>query len=260
MLRPEPRPDAPSSAMTTAGRLKRSTSLEATMPTTPACQSSPATTSAAACSCGAQSASASCRMRCSAWRRSWLSPSSSRAICLARSESSVSISSRAASARCRRPAALIRGPSRKPADWASTPPGSRSATAISARSPALRVAATAAIPWRAIRRFSSRSGTMSHTVARPARSKSSSALAGSRPAAAYSAAESLSTTPAAHSSPAGPSMPSGPRAGCTTGQSGSSGPGRWWSVTSTSRPSSRARATSATAVTPQSTVISSAVP
>ena len=100
------------------------------MPTTPACQSSPATTSAPAWSWGAHSASASCRMRCSVSRRSWLRPSSSRAISAARSGSSVSISSSAASARSSRPAALMRGPSRKPADWASTSPGSRSATAM----------------------------------------------------------------------------------------------------------------------------------
>ena len=40
----------------------------------------------------------------------------------------------------------------------------------------------------------------------------------------------------------------------TIGQSGSASPGRWWSVTMTSSPSSRAAATSSTAVMPQSTV------
>ena len=229
------------------------------MPTTPGCQSSPATTSAAACSWGAHSASAWCRMRCSVSRRSWFRPSSSRAISAARSGSSVSISSSAASARCRRPAALMRGPSRKPADWASTSPGSRSATRISARRPGLRVARHGG---HALARDPAVLAPQRHHVAHRGQARPGPGparrAAGSCPAAAYSAAESLSTTPAAHSSPAGPSMPSGPSAGCTTGQSGSSAPGRWWSVTSTSRPSSRARATSATDVTPQSTVMSSA--
>ena len=40
----------------------------------------------------------------------------------------------------------------------------------------------------------------------------------------------------------------------TIGQSGSSSPGRWWSVTITARPSRFASATSSTAVMPQSTV------
>ena len=47
MLRPEPRPPpSPSSETTTTGRWWRSTSREATIPTTPGCQPSPARTSA----------------------------------------------------------------------------------------------------------------------------------------------------------------------------------------------------------------------
>ena len=56
MLRPEPRPAAAVQAITTQGRRQRSTRREATMPTTPGCQPSPATTIAAACACGAQRA------------------------------------------------------------------------------------------------------------------------------------------------------------------------------------------------------------
>ena len=58
----------------------------------------------------------------------------------ARALSSVSSSSSPASARCRRPAALMRGASRKPTRAASSPLGSTRATRISARRPGLRVA------------------------------------------------------------------------------------------------------------------------
>ena len=67
------------------------------------------------------SASASKRMRVSTSRRSALTASSSRRPPRARSASSVSSSSSPASARCRRPAALMRGASRKPIARASTP-------------------------------------------------------------------------------------------------------------------------------------------
>ena len=50
MLRPEPRPPPwSSSAITTHGRRQRSTSRDATIPTTPGCQPSPATTMAPWC-------------------------------------------------------------------------------------------------------------------------------------------------------------------------------------------------------------------
>ena len=115
MLRPEPRPELARPARSPrTGRRQRSTSREATIPTTPGCQPSPATTIAAACACGAHAPSAAKRIRVSASRRSRLSRSSSRATSAARASSSVSSSSSAASARCMRPAALMRGPSRKP--------------------------------------------------------------------------------------------------------------------------------------------------
>ncbi len=84
------------------------------MPITPGCQSSPASTYAAAGPCSATCASAANRIRVSTSRRSALTASSSAAIALARAGSSVSSSSSPASARCRRPAALIRGARRKP--------------------------------------------------------------------------------------------------------------------------------------------------
>ena len=65
-----------------------------------------------------------------------------------------------------------------------------------------------------------------------------------------SASASFATTPVPQSS--GNGYSDGRVA--TTGQSGSSSPGRWWSVTTTSRPSAFASATSFTAVIPQSTV------
>ncbi len=45
-----------------------------------------------------------------------------------------------------------------------------------------------------------------------------------------------------------------------TSASGSAGPGRWWSVTSTARPSALAVATPSTLAMPLSTVISNSAP
>ena len=71
-------------------------------------------------------------------RRSRLARSSSAAIAAARSSSAVSISSTPASARYRRPAALIRGPSRKARSPSSRRSGRTPAAAHSARSPGRR--------------------------------------------------------------------------------------------------------------------------
>ena len=92
----------------------------------------------------------------------------------------MSTSSSPASARYRRPAALMRGARRKPIARASSAPGSTLATRSSARIPGLRDVASACRPSRTRRRFSSRSGTQSATVASATRSRSSSAPAGSR--------------------------------------------------------------------------------
>ena len=94
-----------------------------------------------------------------------------------------------------RPAALMRGPSRKPSECSESSAGATPPTSISARSPGLRVRPSATRPSRTMRRFSPRSGTRSQTVASAARSTSSAASAGSRPAAANSASLSFSTTP-----------------------------------------------------------------
>ena len=117
MLRAEPEPSSPSSATTTTGRWWRSTIREATIPTTPGCHPSPASTyenRSPLADCSATCASASHTIRCSTARRSVLTRSSSDAISAARRSSAVSSSSRPASARRSRPAALIRGASRKP--------------------------------------------------------------------------------------------------------------------------------------------------
>ena len=113
-------------------------------------------------------------------------------------------------------------------------------------------------PSRTMRRFSSRSGTRSQTVASAARSRSSSARSGRRRRPRAAPRESLSTTPggAEHWERVG--LARAP--GCTSGQSGSSAPGRWWSVTTTSSPAARAAATCSTAVMPQSTVTSRPTP
>ena len=96
----------------------------------------------------------------------------SAAIASARTGSSVSISSTPLSARCIRPAALIRGAKRKPIVFSSISAGSTCATRISARSPGRCVRAKATRPSRTRRRFSRISGTQSATVASATRSRS----------------------------------------------------------------------------------------
>ena len=149
MLRPLPRPPpSPSSETTTTGRWWRSTSREATIPTTPGCQSSPASTSPGA----SRSASGSSRRAASAAvstsrsraRRSELARPSSTAISSARASSSVSISSTPASARYRRPAALILGASRNARSPSSNCVGSHFDAADQRPQP--RLAASAASP------------------------------------------------------------------------------------------------------------------
>ena len=84
----------------------------------------------------------------------------------------ISSSSRPASARSRRPAALIRGASRKPTARASMRAGSARETFMSARRPGRFVVASARRPARTRRRFSPRSGTQSAIVASATRSRS----------------------------------------------------------------------------------------
>ena len=71
----------------------------------------------------------------------------------------------------------MRGARRNPSVPVSSAEGSARETAISARSPGLAVADSAARPWRTRRRFSPASGTRSATVASATRSRSSSAAA-----------------------------------------------------------------------------------
>ena len=106
-------------------------------------------------------------------------------------------------------------------------------------------------------RFSPVRGITSATVPMAARSPHcSSSSSGGQPS---SAAHSLKATPAPERHLKG--LSSSARAGSTTATaSGSTAPGRWWSVTTTSTPSSAARLTSCTAETPLSTVMMSLKP
>ena len=165
---------------------------------------------------------------------------------------SVSRSSSASPGWHRRPAALMRGASRKPTSEAPMRARSTRAVAISARRPGRVVRARRRSPARTRPRFSSTSGTTSAIVASATRSRWASSAAGSRPAWAKSAWASLKTTPVPDSSGNGYSD----GRVHTSGQSGRTSPGRWWSVTITSMPSSAARVTWSAAVIPQSTVTS----
>ena len=151
MLRPEPRPEpSASSAIRTTGPVWRSAIREATIPTTPGVpalagehQPGGIAELQRAARRGTRSAAASTSRSTS--RRSWLARSSSAAISSARASSAVSISSTPASARYRRPAALIRGPSRKARSPSSRRSGRSAPPRISARSPGRRA-------WRATSR------------------------------------------------------------------------------------------------------------
>ena len=170
MLRPLPRPPpSPSSETTTTGRWWRSTRREATIPTTPGCQPSPARTSP-----GASRRSLRQLPPRRLGRRIDLAlprpplrvgPPQLVAISSARPSSSVSISSTPASARYSRPAALIRGASRNARSPSSSRVGSHFEAAISARSPSRRARRISASPRLTSDRFSPTNGTTSATVA-----------------------------------------------------------------------------------------------
>ena len=103
----------------------------------------------------------------------------------ARASSSVSSSSSAASARCMRPAALMRGPSRKPSECSESSPGATPPTSISARRPGFRVRAQR---HEALAHDAAVLAAQRHEVAdRGERGQVDvlGGLAGSRPAAAY---------------------------------------------------------------------------
>ncbi len=263
-LRPEPlaRPVAGSREMTTAGRPKRSTSLAATIPTTPSCHPSPAATMAPASSSSgvpaSTTATASSTMRRSTSRRSWLSAHSSAAGGSASAASAASSSDSARSGWAMRPAALTHGASVNPRVRAVTARGGTPACRHRAATPGRGADRIAARPRATRRRFSPVSGTASATVASATRSSASSGAGASRPASsrAASATVSFHTTPAAAGS-----GPSGrPRAGLARMAGGRAPAARWWSQTMASMPSSTARVRGSTAVVPQSTQTSTRHP
>ncbi len=253
--RPEPVPCSPSSATSTHGRWWRSAIREATIPMTPGCHPSPASTYALRSPASATMPSASKRMRCSTWRRSAFARSSSSAIARARSASAVSSSSTPASARYRRPAAFRRGARRKPIARASMRAGS-----------ALRHAHERAQALAARRAHRTQAGAHQPAVLPAQRDAvgdrgERDELEVLRPLGVV-----VAQRPGEHVRRRPPRTARGTgsrrRAGCTSGASGSrpSARGLWWSVTTTSMPAARAGATSSTAVMPQSTVTSSRVP
>ena len=119
MLRPEPLASSSPSLSRMAGRWKRSATREATMPTTPSCQSGDESTSAAGGGSGTMASAASSIAASMVWR-SRLSSLSLSASGSAASRSALPSSSSAMEASSRRPAALSRGPRRKPTVPAST--------------------------------------------------------------------------------------------------------------------------------------------
>ena len=168
---------------------------------------------------------------------------------------SVSTSSSATSGRPSRPAALIRGASRKPTDAGVD--GCRidaARSACSACSPGRRVHASARSPAAASARFSSTSGTTSAMVASATRSRlpPNSRVLGAEERLAELVDDARSAQLGERIRATAASRRSGSREATS--------PGRWWSVTTTSRPRAFASATSSTAVIPQSTVSTSPTP
>ena len=243
MLRPDPLADSPARARTMAGRSKRSTRRAATMPTTPSCQPSPATTMAPAARISSGSAScwatAASRISRSTSRRSAFSSQSSAAIGSAVSRSGARSSSSARSACASRPAALMHGASVNPSARAPTVRGSMPAAAHSAAIPGRGRSRIARRPRATRRRLSPVSGTASATVARATRSIPSSGSGAIAPSSrrAASARTAMWTTPTA----AGRSSAGRPRAGLAMMPGGRRPPARWWSSTIVSSPSSAAR-------------------
>ena len=195
MLRPEPTPDEPSIEIRIAGRWNSRAMREAAMPTTPRCQPSlHSTTIGGGWPRSITRRRASSTTVCSSAWRSRLRSSSSAASAAARSGSRVRSSSSASSGRRSLPAALSRGPSRKPTSVARNG-GTTPATRISARSPSDRVCRSAFKPSEAMVRFSPIKGATSAMVPRQAmRSRASSAAGRSQRMA--TACASLSASPA----------------------------------------------------------------
>ncbi len=166
----------------------------------------------------------------------------------ASSASSVSSSSSAARGWPRRPAALMRGPSRKPHAPASTVAGSTPAARMSACRPGFCVRASARSPAIASARFSS--SERNDVGDRGERDQVEMPPRHVGVDAEERLAELVDDAGAAE---LGERIVGRPRCDDRAiGQRPS--PGRWWSVTITSSPRAFASATSATAVMPQSTV------
>ena len=233
MLRPEPRPPpSSSSAITTHGRRQRSTSREATIPTTPGCQPSPATTIAPWLACGAQAASAANRMRVSACWRSRVEQ-----VELARDlggavavlgqqqlERGVGAAHAAGRVDARaEPEAERRARSARPAR--------RRPRAISARRPGL---SRARQRDQALADDAAVLAAQRHEVADGGERGQVEVLLGGRRGSQRLAELEHHAGGAQLGAAVAARAP-----GCTTTQSGSSSPGRWWSVTTTSSPAAR---------------------
>ncbi len=158
------------------------------------------------------------------------------------------------------PAALSRGARRNPTTPAVTPPGVTPATSMSAASPGRGALRRRPRPIVTRVRFSPTSGARSAMVPSATTSVSGRRASGSStraaPGSLSRAWASLNATPTparcGHGAPGS--------FGVTTMHSGSAPSISWWSVTTTSMPSSCARATSSRAPMPQSTVTSSLTP
>ena len=169
MLRPEPLASSSPSLSRMAGRWKRSATRDATMPTTPSCQSGDERTSAGGGGSGTMATAAS-SMAASMVCRSRLSSLSLSASGIAASRSTLPSSSSAIDASSRRPAALSRGPRRKPTAPASAVPGRPPATSSSVASPGRGALRSRPSPMDVSTRFSSTRGTTSAMVPTATRS------------------------------------------------------------------------------------------
>ena len=243
---------------TQAGRLKRSRSRPAMIPTTPACQPSPATSSTArpASICASPSRRAASSTEASTPWRWRFTASSASAMSRASPGSSPSRRRTPRSACPSRPEALMRGPSAKPSAMAPGAPRT-CATSSNAASPGRSRRAMTRRPWVTNARLSPVSGMTSHTVASATRSSSSSRSGSARSAnqperrsARTSATMPRKQTPAAQDPPR-PDR-SSLRLGLTVASTGGGGPSAvWWSNTTTSA-TPRIAASASCAEVPQS--------
>ena len=173
-----------------------------------------------------------------------------------RAASSVSSSASAASGRPSRPAALIRGASRKPIAPSSHAAGSTPRDAHERPQPGLLRLREPPQPEPARARGSRRGAARRRRRSRARRGRGAGRGTGARRRAAPRRASRRRRSRRGPANGYAP-LPSG----ATTGQSGNASPGRWWSVTTMLEPEPRAPpSTSATAVIPQSTVSTRSTP